>query len=63
MHKKLLNEAHIIASSITTMDQEPVAEKPVDGRRKKQQAVELPEDIATQIVQLQKKLLKLRELL
>jgi DNA-binding transcriptional MerR regulator len=61
--QKLLNEAHIIASSITTMDQENVSEKPVDGRRKKQQSIELPEDIATQIVQLQKKLLKLRELL
>ncbi len=62
--QKLLNEAHIIASSITTMEQEQAAsEKPVDGRRKKQQHVELPEDIASQIVQLQKKLLKLRELL
>lgn len=62
--QKLLNEAHIIASSITTMEQaEATPEKPVDGRRKKQQPIELPEDIATQIVQLQKKLLKLRELL
>ena len=61
--QKLLNEAHIIASSITTMDQEQVTEKPVDGRRKKQQSVDLPEDITMQIVQLQKKLLKLRELL
>ncbi len=64
MAQKLLNEAHIIASSITTMDhQEQVAQKPVDGRRKKQPAIDLPEDIATQIMQLQKKLLKLRELL
>lgn len=62
--QKLLNEAHIIASSITTMEQDQsTSEKPIDGRRKKQQTIELPEDIATQIVQLQKKLLKLRELL
>ncbi len=59
---KLLNEAHIIASSITTMEQDQAIEKP-DGRRKKQSQIELPEDIASQIVQLQKKLLKLRELL
>ena len=61
--QKLLNEAHIIASSITTMDQAEPVEQPTDGRRKKQQPLDLPEDIAAQIVQLQKKLLKLRELL
>jgi hypothetical protein len=45
------------------MEQEQAPEKPVDGRRKKQHHIELPEDIASQIIQLQKKLLKLRELL
>lgn len=62
--QKILNEAHIIASSITTLEQpEAAPARSTDGRRKKQQPIELPEDIATQIMQLQKKLLKLRELL
>lgn len=53
--QKVLNEAHIIASSITTME--------ADESEQRKKRTELPEDISAQIVQLQKKLLKLRELL
>ena len=59
--QKVLNEAHIIASSITTMEADDQANHAED--RKKRSSADLPDNISAQIIQLQKKLLKLRELL